>query len=200
MADEYQSLTNSKSQKPKGYGAAVASTSSASTSKGAIISHKVIKSDSLTSLAIHYNSTVADIKRANKLWNNEALSFRDFIDIPVYIDQSSSNGHSSQEPSLGAQASDIHLTLNSGAANGKDISIDEFFDDFDKCVSLSSSKDSLHMRKSSKTSVPATLSEETTPVGADKTSMSSNDFFAQFDQSLSDLKRKVKHHSANSTE
>lgn len=193
MADEYESLNNSfSSKKTKGYGAAIPSSSSSHQPKPVIVTHQVVKSDSLTSLAIHYNSTVADIKRANKLWNNQSLGFRDTIEIPVYDSQATG-----ENDSMTASSNQVTISvagtsdIGQATANGTDITNDEFFSNFDKSVSLTSNSSGttngaliIHKDISRQTNSTDTISNG--PGTAD-----GHDFFAKYDQSLSVLKKKV---------
>lgn len=86
--DEEKSLTSDlHNKKARGYGAAVVNSGlSCIRSPTLTITHIVSDSDSLQSLAIKYDSQVADIKRLNGLWNNESLVLRDSVKIPVYSD------------------------------------------------------------------------------------------------------------------
>lgn len=97
--DEEKGLTSPlHSKRLRGYGAAVSSNDISPNRKQPklTITHTVSPSDTLQSLAVKYDSTVADIKRVNGLWNNESLVLRDGVKIPVYSDVNLSvdeNGH-----------------------------------------------------------------------------------------------------------
>ncbi|XP_067938849.1 lysM and putative peptidoglycan-binding domain-containing protein 1-like [Watersipora subatra] len=183
MADEHQSLTRAaQGRKPKGYGAAVTSNGPSRRPTTSVVTHKIIKSDSLTSLAIKYNSTVSDIKRVNKLWNNESLSFRETIDIPIFTSELSTGivGHSTVDA---VESSDINVTLVSPATHASDVGSDVFLDNFGD-ISPSTRKDDVMTMKDS----PSTLASN----GATQNiCIDSNDFFTRFDQSLSFLKKRV---------
>jgi len=87
---ESDSLTGALfSQKPRGYGTTPSSSSSSLSSAGAnkpktFLTHSVTSTDTLQALAVRYDVPIADIKRTNKLWNNESLALRYTIEIPVY--------------------------------------------------------------------------------------------------------------------
>lgn len=192
MADEYQGISTTVSvNKFKGYGSAASSASKGLQPQPTIVSHRVVKSDSLTSLAIHYNSTVADIKRQNKLWNNEALAFRDAVDIPVYNLQSNSSIEASSHPSTSlVDPTDIDLGLGSSAAtkcidaNTKDIT-----SNLNNKLSLASTSEPMHTTSDSlDIDVPL------------NSALATDDFFAKYDQSMSALRKKVETQSAKSPE
>lgn len=86
--DEERSLTGSLfTKRPRGYGTAVTSSFHFGQEKPKkFLLHNLCSNDTLQSLAVKYDSTVADIKKANRLWNNESLALRDNIVVPVFSD------------------------------------------------------------------------------------------------------------------
>ncbi|CAG0885463.1 unnamed protein product [Cyprideis torosa] len=50
-----------------------------------ILQHRVEAGDTIQGLSLKYNTTVDDIKRANKLWTNDSLLVRDVLEIPVPV-------------------------------------------------------------------------------------------------------------------
>lgn len=90
-ADEERSLTGTLfARKPRGYGTAAASDSwnACQRSPKRLFTHLLCSSDTLQGLAVKYDSTVADIKKANRLWNNESLALRESVVIPIFDDKS----------------------------------------------------------------------------------------------------------------
>lgn len=135
-------------KKPRGYGAAVANTATMNgglLTPRRVVSHKLTKSDTLSSLAIMYGSTVGDIKRFNKLYNNDSLTFKHIVDIPIYgdnddsISAAPSTSISSSRPAAAAAALQLNAdhvaimiqTPDSSGANGLD-----FLTKFDKSLSV----------------------------------------------------------------
>ncbi|KAF6039104.1 hypothetical protein EB796_002595 [Bugula neritina] len=165
MADEDQGLLLTRQ---RGYGAAVTTTpyilNFYQTPKSTI-SHKVQPGDTLNSLAIRYDTSVADIKRYNRLWNNESLAFKDTISIPIYSEQRHSD--------LSTNNPRIPLSQRlSGEPSPPDSS--------NGSVPTSDSKNVSTLTSSTSLSVPNGTHAD-----------GSQDFFAKFDKSLSLLKKKV---------
>lgn len=139
------------SSKQRGYGAAVPSSGLAGTSRPTqpihTITHRLSKSDSLNSLAVKYDTTIADIKRANKLWNSESLSLRTDVYIPVYNLTNGSSSSNSPDVALidcsvevaMIDHSDILPSRPAGGdtciANRDNVSQSDFFAKFDKSLS-----------------------------------------------------------------
>ena len=160
------------SSKQRGYGAAVPSSGLAGPSRPSYpihtVTHRLTKSDSLNSLAVKYDTSIADIKRVNKLWNNESLSLRTEVEIPVYYNNEENNtrltnGASSSGTSCVADVaqidcSDMVATTSSGQGDATSHS---------SCI-------------------------------ANNENVSGTDFFAKFDKSLSALKKKVESQSSSS--
>lgn len=98
MSGDRSSPTSSLlGSKQRGYGAAMPSSGLAGPSRALqkhtrTFTHTITKSDSLNSLAVRYDTTIADIKRINKLWSNESLSLRTEVKIPLHGDIPQSNG------------------------------------------------------------------------------------------------------------
>lgn len=49
-----------------------------------IVVHYVESNDTLQSLELKYNSSMCEIKRLNRLWSNDSLHCKTYINIPVY--------------------------------------------------------------------------------------------------------------------
>lgn len=189
------------SAKRRGYGTtslASACVTSASQRRPVIVRHRVLRCDTLSGLAVQYNASVADIKRANKLWNNESLAFRETVNIPVYKDRSSDGSSQSSlftaSPRSSADMSDIDIsvdpsgdTADPSGGSVKAANHNGMSSSLDTLNSLSSATDTI-----SSLSLPA---ENTL-----KDFSSSTDFFARLDKSMTRLKKKVETHAATSAE
>ena len=161
------------SSKQRGYGAAVPSSGLAGPSRPSqpihTVTHHLTKSDSLNSLAVKYDTTIADIKRVNKLWNNESLSLRTEVEIPVYYNNEDNN---------------TRLT-NGASATSCDTYVADVaqIDCSDMVATTSSGRGDAASHSS---------------CIANNENVSGTDFFAKFDKSLSALKKKVESQSSSS--
>ncbi|MFH4974857.1 hypothetical protein AB6A40_001566 [Gnathostoma spinigerum] len=72
-------------QRTRGYGS-TATPESSMRKYSSLINHTVVPSDTLQGLALRYNSSMADIKRINRLWSNESLYLKIIVKIPIYED------------------------------------------------------------------------------------------------------------------
>ena len=162
------------SSKQRGYGAAVPSSGLAGPSRPSqpihTVTHHLTKSDSLNSLAVKYDTTIADIKRVNKLWNNESLSLRTEVEIPVYYNDEKNN---------------TRLT-NGASTTSSDTS----------CVADVAQIDCSDMVATTSSGRGDATSHSSCI--ANNENVSGTDFFAKFDKSLSALKKKVESQSSSS--
>lgn len=51
-----------------------------------ILKHKVEPNDTLQNLVLKYNSSMYEIKRLNRLWSNDSLYCKIYLNIPIYDD------------------------------------------------------------------------------------------------------------------
>uniref|UniRef100_A0A914CXE4 LysM domain-containing protein n=1 Tax=Acrobeloides nanus TaxID=290746 RepID=A0A914CXE4_9BILA len=49
-----------------------------------LVVHKVESTDTLQSIELKYNSCRYEIKRLNKLWSNDSLHCKTYVNIPIY--------------------------------------------------------------------------------------------------------------------
>uniref|UniRef100_A0A0N4ZR70 LysM domain-containing protein n=1 Tax=Parastrongyloides trichosuri TaxID=131310 RepID=A0A0N4ZR70_PARTI len=56
-----------------------------------IVEHKISPNETLQSICLKYDSNISEVKRINKLWNNESFYTRKCIKIPVFINNVSKN-------------------------------------------------------------------------------------------------------------
>ncbi|EJW77149.1 LysM domain-containing protein [Wuchereria bancrofti] len=70
-------------QRIRGYGSLSNIHISAKTCR-TIIQHQIKPNDTLQGLVLKYNTSMSEIKRLNRLWSNESLYLKEYIEIPIY--------------------------------------------------------------------------------------------------------------------
>uniref|UniRef100_F1LEW0 LysM and peptidoglycan-binding domain-containing protein 2 n=2 Tax=Ascaris TaxID=6251 RepID=F1LEW0_ASCSU len=99
-------------QRARGYG----STSRPQTSTrrySSIIRHQVEPTDTLQGLVLRYNTSMSEIKRLNRLWSNESLYLKPYINIPIYEDKPTSSETNSRTESPSLKAIEEHTSTES---------------------------------------------------------------------------------------
>ncbi|CAG0919536.1 unnamed protein product [Notodromas monacha] len=54
--------------------------------KKKMVKHEISSTDTLQGIALKYGVTMEELKRANKLWTNDSICMRKFLDVPVDAD------------------------------------------------------------------------------------------------------------------
>ncbi|KAK6105208.1 LysM domain family protein [Brugia pahangi] len=83
-------------QRTRGYGSLSNIHISAKTYR-TIIQHQIKPNDTLQGLVLKYNTSMSEIKRLNRLWSNESLYLKEYIEIPIY-DEIFEKNHASDRP------------------------------------------------------------------------------------------------------
>ncbi|CAG9834615.1 unnamed protein product [Diabrotica balteata] len=78
------------------------STNKRVTKNESYIKHYVTNTDTLQGIALKYNVTIEQIRRANKLWTSDSLFLREFLLIPS--EESSSSNISQEQPQALSQS------------------------------------------------------------------------------------------------
>lgn len=53
-----------------------------------VVRHKVEPTDTLRGIVLKYNTSMTELKRMNRLWSNESLFLKEFVDVPIYDNNS----------------------------------------------------------------------------------------------------------------
>ncbi|KRZ71675.1 Threonylcarbamoyladenosine tRNA methylthiotransferase [Trichinella papuae] len=99
-----------------------------------VIEYKVTPQDTLPGIALKFNSSVAEIKRLNRLWSQESFFLRETLSIPLF---SQSSDESTAVISKDKQAA--KQTVDQSFENGEledlsKISVDDFFNKIDRTI------------------------------------------------------------------
>ena len=86
-----------------------------------IITHKVEPTDTLQSLELKYNSNMYEIKRVNRLWSNDSLHCKTFINIPIY------DGLENHQQDVASPETKVEKKRNLEVVEEKQESLDDFF-------------------------------------------------------------------------
>ncbi|KRX57918.1 LysM and putative peptidoglycan-binding domain-containing protein 2 [Trichinella sp. T9] len=99
-----------------------------------VIEYKVTPQDTLPGIALKFNSSVAEIKRLNRLWSQESFFLRETLSIPLF---SQSSDESTPVMSKDKQAA--KQTVDQSFENGQledlsKISVNDFFNKIDRTI------------------------------------------------------------------
>ncbi|KRX17091.1 Threonylcarbamoyladenosine tRNA methylthiotransferase [Trichinella nelsoni] len=99
-----------------------------------VIEYKVTPQDTLPGIALKFNSSVAEIKRLNRLWSQESFFLRETLNIPLF---SQSSDESTPVMSKDKQAA--KQTVDQSFENGQledlsKISVNDFFNKIDRTI------------------------------------------------------------------
>ncbi|CAG9531067.1 unnamed protein product [Cercopithifilaria johnstoni] len=78
-------------QRTRGYGS-LSNFHVSTKSYRTIIQHQITPNDTLQGLVLKYNTSMSEIKRLNRLWSNESLYLKEYVEIPIY-DEILEKGH-----------------------------------------------------------------------------------------------------------
>ncbi|KAM3722082.1 LysM and putative peptidoglycan-binding domain-containing protein [Dirofilaria immitis] len=70
-------------QRTRGYGSLLNPHVSTKTYR-MVIQHQIRPNDTLQGLVLKYNTSMSEIKRLNRLWSNESLYLKEYVEIPIY--------------------------------------------------------------------------------------------------------------------
>ncbi|KAL3997775.1 LysM domain family protein [Acanthocheilonema viteae] len=83
-------------QRTRGYGS-LSNLHVSAKSYRTTIQHQIKPNDTLQGLVLKYNTSMSEVKRLNRLWSNESLHLKEYIEIPIY-DEIFEKSHASYKP------------------------------------------------------------------------------------------------------
>ncbi|KHN77211.1 LysM and putative peptidoglycan-binding domain-containing protein 1 [Toxocara canis] len=99
-------------QRTRGYGS-TSRPQSSTRRYTSVVRHQVEPTDTLQGLVLRYNTSMTEIKRLNRLWSNESLYLKPFINIPIYEINASSSEASSRTESPSLRTIEEHNNVES---------------------------------------------------------------------------------------
>ncbi|CAG5117143.1 unnamed protein product [Candidula unifasciata] len=150
------------------------------------ISRRLLRTDTLMGITLKYGVTIQDLKKENKLWNNDHLFLRETLLIPLtpenegLLDENDTIVICDGSSSSTTSPSSPHSRLPNG-------------DLLDSSLSSSSSQKSSGVHHSGSIHVGMSNGASTSSCSSSKpaSSSSSSDFFAKYDTSIARLKGDV---------